>query len=85
MLEAKTQPFYNVDSYKHFTSKVAQKIYKLCQKDIEIGWQKSEQRFMKCKYKPTDVGERVYVKNARRKGEPRKSQPIYNGPYRVVE
>lgn len=85
VLENKLQPCYDVDSYKAFTSSVAQRTYKLCQTNIDIGWQESERMFRKSKPKQVVVGDRVYLRHVCTKGEPKKLQPLFNGPFRVLE
>ena len=85
IIEENPMPWYNIDSYKHRMTLMAQKVYERCAMYLEEGRIELERNYKKSKIKPIKIGDRVYIKNVYKKGEPTKLQAAYNGPYRVIK
>ncbi|KAG0724583.1 hypothetical protein GWK47_040316 [Chionoecetes opilio] len=64
---------------------MTKKIYNTCQQFLEEGRLENERRFKRTKILTVELGDRVYLKNIPKVGEPKKLQPFYEGPYRVMD
>ena len=77
---------YDFDSYRYFLATAASKIFnrvklylQFANKDIQ------ERQTKKARMLPVKVGSRVYLRNVYKPGLSTKLQPLYIGPYRVIE
>ena len=85
MLEVPPRPFYNVDSYKEEMAVIARRVYDRCQENIEMGRQEMEKYRKPSKIKPINVGDRVLLRYIPKKKTNKKLQPLYDGPFRVLQ
>ena len=85
MLEKESQPWYNLDDYKSKMAVIAKQVYKRCEAFLEEGRLEMERYHKNAKIKKAKIGDRVFVQHRARQGEPRKLQPLYDGPFRVVD
>ena len=80
------QPWYNVDDYKAQLAITTNRVLHRCQTFLEDAWLENERRRKAvAKVKAVRVGDRVYVKAIPKPGCARKLQPLFSGPYRVLE
>lgn len=80
-----TAPWYNVEDYLQETRVIGSKVFKRCKEYIE------EEIQRRPRDRPTAIpsqiveGDRVYLKDIPKVGLSKKVQPLYKGPYRVME
>ena len=84
-LEKEIPPLYNPEDYKREVLKTSKLIYETCQYFLEEGRLENERKNPRSKKLNVEVGDRVYLRNIPKVGEPKKLQPLYEGPYRVIK
>lgn len=85
MSESPKRPWYNVDSYKDEMAVISRKVYERCQVYLEEGRDKMEKYYKPSKTKPVKIGDRVFLRYVPKRTEHKKLQPIFDGPYGVVD
>ena len=78
--------WYNIDDYKQEMATKDSTIYARCQLYLEEAKGMLQRKQNKrTKIKIIEIGDRVYVRQIPRKGLRSKPQPVYNGPFRVLD
>ena len=77
---------YNLEDLSSMYAMMATRVFERCQDFLDSASTENENRRAQCsKIKPLLIGDRVYIKNIPKGGVARKLQPLYSGPYRVVD
>jgi len=80
-----TAPWYNVEDYLQETRVMGSRIFKRCKEHIEEDIQRRPRDRPYAKPSQIIEGDRVYLKATPKVGLSKKVQPLYSGPYRVIE
>ena len=76
---------YNLDDYKNEVAIKLNRTYERCRRHLLEAQEQNERNQKRAKPKDVKAGDRVYVKTIPRKGERKKLQPIFSGPFRLVK
>lgn len=85
-LTAKPEPIYNYDNYYYELKYKFQKAFDIARQN-QIQTKENTKKYFDKKIKPVQFkeGDLVLMKNFTKKGEGRKLQPLYKGPYEVIK
>jgi len=80
-----TAPWYNLDNYSQEVRVIGSKVFKRCQYHIEEEIRRRPRDRPRARHRPLVEGDRVYVQAIPKPGLSKKVQPLFMGPYRVID
>lgn len=80
-----TAPWYNLEDYSQKLRVIGSKIFKRCQYLIEEEIKRRPRDRPRARIRPIVERDRVFVQAVPKPGLSKKVQPLFTGPYRVID
>ena len=75
----------DVHEYRTIMMAIQKQAFKRVTEELTKGYNYREAHHKPCKIKEVQIGDRIYIKNPPKPGQPKKLQPKYRGPMRCIE